>query len=242
MEEQETVQPAPTRLEAIQRVADEQTVSVPVALARGRTGTWVASAALGGFFALFALVKARRSDEVDLAIMIRMQARRHPALAGVMRLASWPGFPPQSRIIPPALMVSLWLLRLRTEAVFQLLAWGTAGISTVVKSQVQRPRPLPEQARVVLAPLGGSSFPSGHVLAYVGTYGFLAYLTYTLVRPAPVRWPASLALVGLVGLVGPSRIYQGHHWPTDVAASYLLGLSYLIGLTALYRRVRGRRP
>ena len=38
--------------------------------------------------------------------------------------------------------------------------------------------------------------------------------------------------------VGPSRIYQGHHWPTDVAASYLLGISYLIVLEAAYRRLR----
>jgi membrane-associated phospholipid phosphatase len=104
---------------------------------------------------------------------------------------------------------------------------------------VHRPRPLPEQVRVVLAPLGGSSFPSGHVLTYVGTYGFLAYLVYTLVRPPEVRWPLSLGLLGLVAVVGPSRIYQGHHWPTDVAASYLIGIAYLIGLMALHRRVRG---
>jgi membrane-associated phospholipid phosphatase len=42
--------------------------------------------------------------------------------------------------------------------------------------------------------------------------------------------------------VGPSRIYQGHHWPTDVTASYFLGTSYLVALTALYRRVKARRP
>ena len=129
---------------------------------------------------------------------------------------------------------------MRTEAGFQTLAWGTALISTVVKGFVQRPRPLPEQVRVVLAPLGGSSFPSGHVLTYVGTYGFLAFLVYSLVRPPQVRWPLSLGLVGMVGLVGPSRIYQGHHWPTDVAASYMLGLSYLIALMALYRRIKVR--
>jgi membrane-associated phospholipid phosphatase len=46
------------------------------------------------------------------------------------------------------------------------------------------------------------------------------------------------ALAGLLALVGPSRIYQGHHWPTDVSASYLLGTSYLVGLIALYRRIK----
>ena len=46
-------------------------------------------------------------------------------------------------------------------------------------------------------------------------------------------------LVGLVVLVGPSRIYQGHHWPTDVTASYFLGTTYLIVVVSAYRRVKG---
>lgn len=226
---------------AAQRVADEQIVSTREALDRGRIATVAAGVGFAAFLGLFAIVKARRSDEIDLAIMLQLQARQHRSLTLLMEAASWPGFPPQSRVIPPALVATMWLLRLRTEAAFQLLAWGTAGISTILKDAVQRPRPLPEQARVVLAPLGGSSFPSGHVITYVGTYGFLSYLAYSLLRPPLLRWPAAIGLLGLVGLVGPSRIYQGHHWPTDVAASYLLGISYVIGLTALYRRVRGKR-
>ena len=227
-------------IETTRRVAREGTVTRELALLRGRNGILVAAAALAAFAAIFVAVKARRADEVDVAITLRLQARQHPSLAAVMEAVSWPGFPPQSRFIPPLIISTLFVMRMPTEAAFQLLAWGTAAVSTVVKGFVQRPRPLPEQVRVVLAPLGGSSFPSGHVLTYVGTYGFLAYLVYTTLRPPQVRWTLSLGLLGLVGLVGPSRIYQGHHWPTDVAASYLLGISYLIGLMAIYRRVRGR--
>lgn len=227
-------------IEATQRAARVHTVSRELALLRGRNGMILAVGALVAFGAIFTAVKARRSDGVDVAITLRVQAREHRSIAVAMEAVSWPGFPPQSRVIPPLIMGTLFVMRLRTEAAFQLLAWGTAGISTIVKGFVHRPRPLPEEVRVVLAPLGGSSFPSGHTLTYVGTYGFLAYLVYTLVRPPLIRWPLSLGLVGLVALVGPSRIYQGHHWPTDVAASYFLGLSYLIGLIALYRRFRGR--
>jgi undecaprenyl-diphosphatase len=229
----------PAVIEATQRAARTGTVSRDIALLRGRNGLATAAAALLGFGAIFTAVKARRADEVDVAITLRLQARQHRSVVALMEVVSWPGFPPQSRVIPPLVISTLFVMRLRTEAAFQLLAWGTGGISTVVKGFVQRPRPLPEQVRVVLAPLGGSSFPSGHVLTYVGTYGFMAYLAYTLIRPAHVRWPVSLGLAGLIGLVGPSRIYQGHHWPTDVAASYCLGLSYLIGVMALYRRIRG---
>ena len=211
-----------------------------MALLRGRNGMLVAGAALLAFGAIFTAVKARRSDGVDIAITLRLQARQHKSLATLMEVVSWPGFPPQSRVIPPLIISTLVVMRMPTEAFFQGLAWGTAGVATVVKGFVQRPRPLPEQVRVVLAPLGGSSFPSGHVLTYVGTYGFAAFIVYTVVRPPQVRWPLTIGLLGLVGGVGPSRIYQGHHWPTDVAASYLLGMSYLIGLIALYRRVKGR--
>jgi len=105
-----------------------------------------------------------------------------------------------------------------------------------------RARPVAcKDLRVVAAPLGGSSFPSGHVLTYVGTYGFLAFLAATLVRPVALRRLLVGFMVGLVGLVGPSRIQQGHHWPTDVTASYLLGTSYLLGVVAVYRRLKARR-
>jgi len=207
---------------------------------RARTGTWVAAGALAAFVGLFTAVKARHADEVDLAITLRIQARRHQNLAALMEAASWPGFPPQSRVIPPAIIVVLWALRLRREAACQGLAWGTALLSELIKGLVRRPRPLPEQVRVVIAPLGGSSFPSGHVLTYVGNYGFLAYLANTLLEPPSVRRTIVFGLLGLVAAVGPSRIYQGHHWPTDVAASYMLGLSYLIALTAVYRRLHPR--
>src|SRR6185436_1225441 len=107
------------------------------------------------------------------------------------------------RVIPPLAMATMFVMRMRTEAFFQLLAWGTGFASSVVKGVVQRPRPLPEQVRVVLAPLCGSSFPSGPVLTYVGTYGFMAFIVYSVIRPPHVRWPLSLGLVGIVGLVGP---------------------------------------
>lgn len=217
-------------------------VSAPVAVRRGRvarTGGWIA---LAGFGAIFGLVKARRTDAIDLAVTLKLQRRRDPVLHSVMRAVSWPGFPPQSHIIPAAIAGGLLLARLPLEAAFAIGAWGTALVATVVKTVMRRPRPVAGvDLRVITAPLGGSSFPSGHTITYVGVYGFLAYLAHTLLRPVAPRRAIVGALAGLVALVGPSRVHQGHHWFTDVTASYLLGFAYLIGLTELFQRVKAAR-
>jgi membrane-associated phospholipid phosphatase len=152
-----------------------------------------------------------------------------------MRAASWPGFPPQSRLIPPAVMAAWWLAGRRRAAAFQFAAWGGALISTAIKAAIRRPRPLPPEVRVVVAPLGGTSFPSGHVLTYVGFYGFLGFLLAEHLRDGALRNASVASLTGLLALVGPSRIQQGHHWTTDVVASYLLGTAYLFALVEVYR-------
>jgi undecaprenyl-diphosphatase len=212
------------------------------ALVRSRIPTLAAVAGLIGFGALFVLVRRNRTAAFDAALTLRIQASRNRALDSLMTAASWPGFPPQSRIIPPTIIAALAASGLRIEALFQALAWGTALVSEVVKRFMGRARPVAgTDLRVVAAPLGGSSFPSGHVLTFVGTYGFLAFLAATLLRPVAIRRGIVAFLAGLIALVGPSRIQKGHHWPTDVTASYLLGTSYLVGVVGLYRRFKARR-
>ena len=210
------------------------------AMARGRGATLFAGVALATFTVLFGLVRRNRSRLFDLHVTRSLQRVTLPGFDGLMHAVSWPGFPPQSRIIPPVLSIFWLSLGFPIEAGFQLLAWGAGAISATVKSAMGRPRPAPEEVRVVPGRIGGSSFPSGHVLIYSGVFGFLAFLLETLVRPDKLRKAATAVLVSLVALVGPSRIYLGHHWFTDVVASYLLGSSYLLALMAIYRRVKTR--
>lgn len=222
-------------------------VSPRTAVRRGRGAEMLERIGLAGFVAIFALVRVRLSDALDLAITIKLQRGSNPFLGRLMEAVSWPGFPPQSRVIPALLIAGLALLRLPLEAAAMVGAWGTAVVASIVKAAMHRPRPVAGvDVRVIAAPLGGSSFPSGHTITYVGIYGFLAYLVHTLLRPIALRRALVGGLVGLVALVGPSRVHQGHHWFTDVTASYMLGLSYLLGLTRLYRGRKalgsGERP
>lgn len=211
-----------------------------LAFARGAQGFTIATVLLSVFAILFVLVRTQRSTAVDAAVTLKLQQRKQPWFDRLMHVVSWPGFPPQSRLLPPSIAGALWLLGYRLEAFFQLMAWGTGGLSFTFKRIMQRSRPGPNDdgIRVVVANIGGSSFPSGHVINYVGVYGFLSYLAFTWIRPKAIRRAVVGSLLSLIALVGPSRIYLGHHWLTDVLASYTLGTTYLIALTGVYRRVR----
>jgi membrane-associated phospholipid phosphatase len=217
-------------------------VPARVAVPRAGIGLRYLLPGIAGFAALMAVVRRKRSEAFDLAISLRVQAIRHPVLERAMAFVSWFGFPPQSRLIPPSAMLGLWLARYRLESGMLLAAWGSALASTVIKQFMRRPRPVAgTDLRVVAADLGGSSFPSGHVLTYVGVYGWLSVVAEVAIRPRRLRRLVVAALATLIAGVGPSRIHLGHHWPTDVAASYLLGSSYLAALVLLYRRLKGRQ-
>jgi undecaprenyl-diphosphatase len=209
---------------------------------RTRFALGVLVAGITGFAALAAVVRSEQGEAIDRAITARLQAIRGPWIERAATFVSWFGFPPQSRVLPPTYAAVLWVARFRLEAVFQLAAWGTALLSTIVKAFMQRPRPVAgKDLRVVAAPLGGSSLPSGHVLTYVGVYGWMAIMANLFVRPRRLRRIIVAALTTLIAAIGPSRVYLGHHWPSDVFASYLLGSSYLAALLVAYRRLRARR-
>jgi undecaprenyl-diphosphatase len=194
--------------------------------------------AMTAFAALFVLVQNNRTAQLDHGVTVRLQRVRAPWFARLMNAVSWAGFPPQSRILPWTLPAVLLILGRPFEAFFQLAGWGTGFISFMVKRRMRRPRPNHPAINVVTARIGGTSFPSGHVINYIGVYGFFAFLCWTNLKPAALRRLVVGAFVSLIALVGPSRIYLGHHWLTDTLASYLLGSSYLLVLTTVYRRVK----
>jgi membrane-associated phospholipid phosphatase len=199
-------------------------------------------AGIAAFSALAAMVQTKRGEAIDRAITARVQANNDPRIERAMTLVSWFGFPPQSRVLPLTYAAVLWIARFRLEAIFQLAASGSGLVATIVKAFMRRPRPVAgKDLRVVAAPLQGSSLPSGHVLTYMGVYGWMAIMADLLIKPALPRRLAVAALTSLIAAVGASRVYLGHHWPSDVFASYLLGSSYLAALLVAYRRLRSWR-
>lgn len=198
---------------------------------------------LSMFALLFRLVRRHKTDRFDVAVTTAFQKRRTPwtpCFSKLMHLVSWPGFPPQSRIIP-WLLPLFWLIRGKwLEAVIQGMGWGTGIISAIFKRTMKRPRP--DKGRFYFAParIGGTSFPSGHVINYIGVYGTAAYLAAFNIKSKPLRRFVLFFTGSLLSLVGPSRVYLGHHWASDVTASYLLGSSYVLGLGGVYGALKDR--
>lgn len=84
-----------------------------------------------------------------------------------------------------------------------------------------------------------SSYPSGHVFGGTVLFGFVALLPFHHRLRRIFSVPVFLLPGLLVVAVGPSRIHEGDHWPSDVAAAYLLAAVWLMFLVPLYRRYVG---
>jgi undecaprenyl-diphosphatase len=192
-------------------------------------------AAIGAFAVLTFMVKTTPSFPIDLEIERAIQSINSPIFAGLMYLVSWPGFSPQSFIISVLIVLAIYLLGLRWEAITALVAALLPPlVNVLVKEWIRRPRPTIDLVNV-FGILDSYSFPSGHVMFYVGFYGFLWFLVYTLLKRSWRRTLLLIFLGSLIALVGISRIYLGQHWPSDVLGAYLLGGLTLVAILQFYR-------
>ena len=127
--------------------------------------------------------------------------------------------------------VLLWIVDLRLEAVMVAAVSAVSAIlNWLIKYIVGRPRPTSNLVDVIQH-AGGNSFPSGHVMAYVAFWGLLFSFGIILFKGNHWWRTALLIISGLfVVLVGPSRIYLGDHWASDVLGAYLIG-GLLLGVS-----------
>jgi undecaprenyl-diphosphatase len=186
----------------------------------------------GAFVALAVVVAIWPDNALDRAATETLQ--RATALDGVFFVASWFGNHLIDLIVPAVLFAGLLALRWwREAAAFAVSVIGTAMLDTVTKWIVDRPRP--GSPVHVLYHVTGSSYPSGHVTQYSAMFGVLAVIAaHRIARPWPRRTAVAACAILLVA-VGPSRIYMGAHWLTDVIGGYLLGLAWVGTVTNFYK-------
>ena len=126
-------------------------------------------------------------------------------------------------IVFPSLLGFMYKRYWREAGVLMLSFGGGLALNVLLKVLFERSRPaLP---RVVEA--AGYSFPSGHAMVSLCFYGMLAFLLMRRVASFAGRVLIVTAAVVLIGAIGLSRIYLGVHYPTDVAAGYAAGATWL---------------
>ena len=97
-------------------------------------------------------------------------------------------------------------------------------MNSLIKHLVERPRP----EVVHLVTEHGFSFPSGHSITSMFFYGLAIWLVWRYVDNQTAKWILTVLLAIPMFLVGPTRIYLGVHFPTDVLGAWCLGFAAIV--------------
>jgi undecaprenyl-diphosphatase len=235
MSGQKAEKPVDNIKEDVQQAARAESAPAPVRHNRAVLFQGVLVLMAVAFALLTFLVKTMPSFAIDLQITKAIQMINFPFFTLLMSLISWPGFGPQATIITGLIIVLIYGFGLQWEAVMALFAaLFSTGINILVKDLVQRPRPTSGAVNVI-ATLNSYSFPSGHVMFYLGFFGFVGFLIFSLLKPSLKRTLLLVLVGGLIALIGISRIDLGQHWASDVLGAYLLGTLTLVVIIQIYR-------
>ncbi|NJN04135.1 MAG: phosphatase PAP2 family protein [Leptolyngbyaceae cyanobacterium RM1_1_2] len=80
------------------------------------------------------------------------------------------------------------------------------------------------------------SFPSGHTTIVFAVYGLMAYLLLRAARHWLERLIFLVIFLAWAGLVSSARLELGAHWPSDIIAGFIVGLTWLIVVVVALNR------
>jgi membrane-associated phospholipid phosphatase len=116
-------------------------------------------------------------------------------------------------------------------AVWVIALLGGQLLNLALKAWFARPRPVFDNP---IATAAFYSFPSGHAMMSIITYGLAAYFLIVNTQRRSRKLLILTITVLIVALVGLSRLYLGVHYLSDVGAGYAAGGVWLITcITAL---------
>jgi membrane-associated phospholipid phosphatase len=218
---------------AVQQEAQRVTVAPRKAIYRSKRFLIGYGALATGFGALAALAKKYKYFPADVGIARAIQTPSSRLYDKIMHAVSQLGWRWISVGARGAASTLMWAAGFRMESAFTLSTWTGDVLTVLVKTRVLRPRPTHDLVRVTSS-LDEASFPSGHVVHYVTFYGFLLYLAYIHLKQRWFRTALLSLLGGIIVMVGPSRVYMGHHWPSDVGGAYFIGTLWLGVIIIVY--------
>lgn len=198
-------------------------------------------------FSILILLVRAKSDPLlhldnDLASSLVSFAFRHPAFTSAMKVISRIGSPTGWWVVLTPVFIWLLYRRLpRLAAFLAVTALGSSLLNSLIKATVDRARPhLPES----VATAHGTSFPSGHAQSATVGCGILILIFLPVVRRGRRKW-LFVAAALIVALIGFSRIALGVHYLSDVLGGVVIGVAWLLAMTAAFsawRREEHKAP
>jgi membrane-associated phospholipid phosphatase len=187
-------------------------------------------------------VRSHAVDSLDLRITKKFQKNQSTALIRSIKFFTYlTGSPPILRVLAFPIAFVFWRKQLRLEAIMTVSIGLLSNFAKdALQKVVDRPRPNPALVQVHQKS-NGKSFPSGHVISSITFWGWLAALAVLLSKGKSPFKRTFLGFVGLlIGTVGPTRIYLGDHWASDVLGDYLFGGSWLGLAVQIYLLLKRR--
>jgi undecaprenyl-diphosphatase len=202
---------------------------VPAKLSR--RGLYVAASAAGGFLLLTVLVARGTTAGLDEGVL---RALRRPTDLALLRGPDWleaairdvTALGSEAVLTVLVTVVVAYLLMLEHRRAALLVAVGTVGgvlVDVALKQIAVRSR---QELVPRLVADASPSFPSGHAMLSAIVYLTLGTLLARLTERRRVRAFCLGTGCALTGIIGLSRIALGAHYPTDVLAGWLAGVSW----------------
>lgn len=175
----------------------------------------------------------------DLLITKQIQLISNPFISELLMFVSWLGNFKESLLSLIIVAGALLIYGYKKESLILMLSTlGAVTISETLKFLIARPRPDAALIIQIEKFFRYDSFPSGHVLFFIGFYGYLLYLSSVRLRKKKLRYFFSTFFIGLIAAVGISRIYLGSHWFSDVLGAYLIGSIWLFVVILISNKLK----
>ena len=191
-------------------------------VSKPKAALWLAAAGVlaAALILLTIAIDEGQTPSQDQTVLDWVASRDLPLLAGFSKIigVATSNYPLIG--VGAAGMALLWLLGMTRAALGFAFVGGVVGIVAYASDFtlgefIGRSRPLVGNSE--------SSFPSGHVFGSTVLFGIAAWLAVYYRLNKRLLMPVLGLLLALTLAVGFSRIYEQAHWPSDVAAAYLLG-------------------
>lgn len=181
-----------------------------------------------GFAILAFLASQNPYFGFDLLISRQLQLLPARGVGDFLMFITYLGY-----VIPGSLLllsgaILLVKLKKKLDALIMVISTiGAVALSSLFKLIISRPRPDSLIIHQLTALPGDSSFPSGHVLFFIGLIGYLLYLVHLYFPKGIIKIIFGTTLFILILLMGISRIYVGAHWFSDTLGAYIIGSAWL---------------